>query len=155
MSLPCLVFSRKVCVSGPWSDSRISSAFKTVMFAPIITERVAPFFHLLGLPRGFVEARLKVRPSVFPSHLDGGFHVVCQDDELRRPAVIMDAKADDIHLSHSGRESSEKTGAERGGRLSMRGRVHARPLLFSLTEFPKATDNTQLKKQHGGGTNDR
>jgi hypothetical protein len=28
-------------------------------------------------------------------------------------------------------------------------------LLFSLTEFPKATDNTQLKKQHGGGTNDR
>jgi hypothetical protein len=29
------------------------------------------------LPRGFVEARLEVRASMFPSHLDGGSHIVC------------------------------------------------------------------------------
>jgi hypothetical protein len=58
---------------------------------------------------------LKVRPSVFPSHLDGGFHVVCQNDKLGWSAVIMGAKADDVHLSHSGRENSEKPRAEQGG----------------------------------------
>jgi hypothetical protein len=52
---------------------------------------------------------------VFPSHLDGGFHVVCENDKLGWSAVIMRAKADDVHLSHSGRENSGKTGAEQGG----------------------------------------
>jgi hypothetical protein len=28
-------------------------------------------FHLVGLRGGFVEARLKVGPSMFPCHLDG------------------------------------------------------------------------------------
>ena len=36
-------------VSGPWSDSRISSAFRQSWFAPIITERVAPLLSSLGL----------------------------------------------------------------------------------------------------------
>jgi hypothetical protein len=44
-------------------------------------------FHLLGLSCGFVEARLEVRPSMFPSHLDGGSHIVCQDNKLRWSAV--------------------------------------------------------------------
>ena len=52
---------------------------------------------------------------MFPSHVDGGSHVVCQDDELRRPAVIMGAKAYDVDLSHSGRENSEKLRGEQGG----------------------------------------
>jgi hypothetical protein len=39
------------------------------------------------LAGGFVEAGLKVRPSMFPSHFDGGFHIVSQDDELGRSAV--------------------------------------------------------------------
>jgi hypothetical protein len=30
-----------------------------------------PFFHLLGLCGGFVEARLEVRPSMFPRRFDG------------------------------------------------------------------------------------
>jgi hypothetical protein len=53
---------------------------------------------------------------MFPSHFDGGFHVVCQNDKLGWPAVIMGAEAYDVHLSHSGRENSEKTRAEQGGR---------------------------------------
>jgi hypothetical protein len=28
------------------------------------------------------EARLKVRPSMFPRHIDRGFHIVCQDNEF-------------------------------------------------------------------------
>jgi hypothetical protein len=32
------------------------------MCVPAIIERVAPLFHLLGLPRGFVESRLEVGP---------------------------------------------------------------------------------------------
>src|SRR5215510_5502173 len=41
------------------------------------------FFHLLCLRRGFIEPRLKVHPSVFPSHIDSGPHIISQDDELR------------------------------------------------------------------------
>jgi hypothetical protein len=74
-----------------------------------------PFPHQLGLCRGFVEPRLEVRASMFPRHLDGGSHIVCQDDELRRAAVVMAAKADDVDLSHSGRENSEKIRGEQGG----------------------------------------
>ena len=43
---------------------------------------------------------------MFPNHLDGGSHIVGQDDKLGRAAVVMGAKADDVHLSHSGRENS-------------------------------------------------
>jgi hypothetical protein len=53
---------------------------------------------------------------MFPSHLDGGFHTVGQDDELRWSTVIMGAKTYDVDLSHSGRENSEKTRVEQGGR---------------------------------------
>ena len=52
------------------------------MFDLLLENAQRPFFHFLCLPRGFVEARLKVRPSVFPRHLDGGFHVVSQDNKL-------------------------------------------------------------------------
>ena len=41
---------------------------------------------------------------MLPGHLDGGFHIVCQDDELGRPAVVMGAKAYDVDLSHGGRK---------------------------------------------------
>ena len=51
-----------------------------------------PLFHLLGLPGGLVKPRLKVRAPMLPGLANSGFHVVGQDDELRRSAVIMDAK---------------------------------------------------------------
>jgi hypothetical protein len=73
----------------------------------------------MSLRGGLVEPRLEVRPSMLPSHLDGGFHVVCQNDKLGWSAVIMGAKADDVDLSHSGRENSEKNqGRARGGRIN-------------------------------------
>jgi hypothetical protein len=56
-------------------------------------------------------------------HVDGGFHVVRQDDELRRPAVIMAAKAHDVDLSHGGRQNSgkvEQGHMDRGLRFSFR-----------------------------------
>jgi len=52
---------------------------------------------------------------MLPSHLDGGFHTVGKNDEFRRPAVIMGAKAHDVDLGHSGRENSEKLRGEQGG----------------------------------------
>jgi hypothetical protein len=51
---------------------------------------------------------------MFPSHLDGGFHTIGQDDELRRPAVIMGAKAYNVDLSHSGRKIARKSGESKG-----------------------------------------
>jgi hypothetical protein len=56
---------------------------------------------------------------MFPGHLDGGSHIVCEDDELRRPAVIMGAEAHDIDLSHSGRENSEKNQGRARGQASV------------------------------------
>src|SRR5436309_9526856 len=41
-----------------------------------------------------------------PSHVDGGFHAIGQDDELRWTAVVMGAKAHDVDLGHSGRETT-------------------------------------------------
>ena len=39
---------------------------------------------------------------MFPSLVDGGFHIVGQDDELGGAAVVMGAKAYDVDLiSHS------------------------------------------------------
>ena len=35
---------------------------------------------------------MEVRASMLPSHLDGGFHIVCQDDELRWSTIVMGAK---------------------------------------------------------------
>ena len=57
----------------------MSSASKVIMLSQ---NPQRPLFHLLCLCRGFVEARLKVCPSMFPRHIDGGFHVVSQNDEL-------------------------------------------------------------------------
>jgi hypothetical protein len=52
---------------------------------------------------------------MIPRLIDGGFHTVGQDDELRRPAVVVGAKAYDVHLSHSGREISEKLRGDKRG----------------------------------------
>jgi len=52
---------------------------------------------------------------MLPSHLDGGFHTVGQDDKLGRPAVVIRAKTYDVDLGHSGRENSEKPKGEQEG----------------------------------------
>jgi hypothetical protein len=52
---------------------------------------------------------------MFPRHLDGGFHIGSQDDELGRSVVVMGAKAHDVDLSHSGPQNSEKTRGEQEG----------------------------------------
>jgi hypothetical protein len=52
----------------------------------------------------------KSAPSMFPCHVDGGFHIVCQDNKLRWSAVIVCAEANDVDLSHSGRKIARKTG---------------------------------------------
>lgn len=59
---------------------------------------------------GFVEPRLEVRAAMLPSLANGGFHTVGEDDELRWPAVVIAAKTDDVHLSHSGRDIAKKPG---------------------------------------------
>jgi len=50
-----------------------------------------------------------------PSHVDGGFHAIGQDDELRWTAVVMGAKAHDVDLGHSGRKIARKPGKSKGG----------------------------------------
>ena len=75
-----------------------------------------PFLHLLGLRGGLIKAQPEVGPSVFPGHLDGGFHVVRQDYKLRPSPVIISAEAHDVDLSHSGRKIAEKAGGEQEGR---------------------------------------
>ncbi len=67
-------------------------------------------FHLLGLCCGLVEAWLEIRPSMFPSHLDGGFHIVSQDNKLRRSAVVVGAETYDVDFSHNGRKIAGKPG---------------------------------------------
>src|SRR5215813_12595428 len=74
-----------------------------------------PFFHYLRLSGGLIEPRLKIRSAVLPSHGDGGFPVVGHDDELGRSAVIVAAKAHDVHLGDSARQNSEKPRLEQGG----------------------------------------
>ena len=51
---------------------------------------------------------------MLPSLIDGGFHTVRQDDELRRPAVVMGAKAHDVDVGHNGWGNSEKRRGEQG-----------------------------------------
>jgi hypothetical protein len=48
---------------------RMSTAWLT------IREPGAPLLSFHGLRCGFVEARLEVRASVFPRHVDGGSHI--------------------------------------------------------------------------------
>src|SRR5215468_5876964 len=73
-----------------------------------------PFFHYLRLSGGLIEPRLKIRSAVLPSHGDGGFPVVGHDNELGRSAVIVAAKAHDVHLGHMWAENSEKLENKRG-----------------------------------------
>jgi hypothetical protein len=57
---------------------------------------------------------------MFPSHLDGGFHSVGQDDEFRGAAVVMGAKVHDVDLSHSGRKIARNRGESKGLRVRVR-----------------------------------
>ena len=51
---------------------------------------------------------------MLPSLVDSGFHIVCKNNELRRSAVVMGAKAHDVDLSHSGRKIARKPGESKG-----------------------------------------
>jgi hypothetical protein len=91
---------------------RMARASKTV------TKPAAPRFHLLGLRGGLVEPRLELRTAMFPSLADGGTHIISQDDELGRSAVVKGAKAYDIDLSHSGRKIAKKQGESKRANLN-------------------------------------
>jgi hypothetical protein len=108
-------------VKGQIGDSQLDtvqrSASRSYKEKPISQNAQRPLFHLLGLRGGFVETRLKVRPSMFPSHLDGGFHIVGQHYKLRRSAVIVGAKTNDVDLSHSGRKIARKPDESKGSGL--------------------------------------
>ena len=74
-----------------------------------------PLFHVLCLSCGLIEARLKIRATMLPSHIDGGFHVASQHDELGWPPVVVAAKTHGVDLSHSGRQNSGKPRLEQKG----------------------------------------
>jgi hypothetical protein len=80
-----------------------------------------PFFHLLGLCGGLIKAQPEVRAPVLPSDVDGGFHIGRQDDELRRPVVVMAAKCDNVCLGHSGRKIAKNRGESKRGRVDALG----------------------------------
>ena len=52
---------------------------------------------------------------MFPSHVNSGFHIVSQNDELGRPAVVVAAKTNDVDLGHMRAENSEKLIGEQEG----------------------------------------
>ena len=72
------------------------------------TEPATPLLSSARLARWTYQSATESPSLLLPGHLDGGFHIVSQDNKLRRPAVVMGAKARDVDLSHSGRENSEK-----------------------------------------------
>ena len=54
---------------------------------------------------------------MLPGHLDGGFHIVGHDDELRGPVVVMAAKRDYVCPGHSGRKIARNAGESKEGGL--------------------------------------
>jgi hypothetical protein len=64
---------------------------------------------------------------MFPRLVDCGFHIVGQDDELRRPAGIMRAETYNINLSHSGRKIARKPGESKSPAVLRKGRSYAKP----------------------------
>jgi phage/plasmid primase-like uncharacterized protein len=56
-------------------------------------------------------------PTVSRAMLNSGFHTVWQDDEFRRPAVVIRAKTYDVNLGHTGRKMARKLRGEQEGRL--------------------------------------
>jgi hypothetical protein len=56
---------------------------------------------------------------MFPRQLDGRFHAVRQDDELRWPAVIRGAKTYDVDLGHSGVKIARCQAIVRTGTVQM------------------------------------
>jgi hypothetical protein len=65
---------------------------------------------------------------MLPSHVYGNSHIVSHDNEFRRTAVIIAAKAYDVDLSHSGRENSEMPGESQDGYSSNVGGTDGRRL---------------------------
>jgi hypothetical protein len=55
---------------------------------------------------------------MFPSLVDSGFHIVSQDDEFRRPAVVMGAKAHDVDFGYSGAQNSRESKEAQGRAIS-------------------------------------
>jgi hypothetical protein len=81
---------------------------------PALTERAAPPLSSPRLVRWIYRSAIESPPPMFPSHLDGRFHIVRQDDKLRRTAVVMGAKAYDVPLGHSGRNNQKSTQEQKG-----------------------------------------
>jgi hypothetical protein len=44
---------------------------------------------------------LEVLPGMFPGHLDGGSHIVGENDKLRRSSVIKGAEAYDVDFGYN------------------------------------------------------
>jgi hypothetical protein len=87
---------------------------------------------------------------VLPRHVDGGFHIVCQDDELRWSMIVMAAKTYDVDLSHSGRKIARNRGESKGeASVQFPAAISVR---LSLDGIFKATDNMRLQR-HGKGGN--
>ena len=105
-----------------------------------LTERAAP---LLSSP---VLARWTCR-----SHLDGGAHVVCQNDELGRPAIVMGAKAYDVHLSQSERQKIARKPGETFLGLQYYARSFAECLKNGV--FRLSCEN-RTRRLHRGGAED-
>jgi hypothetical protein len=75
---------------------------------------------------------------MFPSHLDGGFHIVSQDDELRWSTIVMGAKTYDINLSHSGRKIARKLGKSKGLGFALGAFfILRRPVICSPRDTPR------------------
>jgi hypothetical protein len=62
--------------------------------------------------RRFVKLDWKSEPPCPQAMLMADFILSARDDELRRKAVVIGAKAHDVDLSHSGPQVSEKRGLE-------------------------------------------
>jgi hypothetical protein len=64
--------------------------------------------------------------------------IVGQDDELRRPAVIVRAKAYDVDLSHSGRKIARKLGKSKGLGFALGAFfILRRPVICSPRDTPR------------------
>jgi hypothetical protein len=71
-------------------------------------QRLPPLPAITGPVPLIYRTGLESPPLYVPGHVDGGSHIVSQDDELRRPAVVMGAETYDVDLSHGGRKIAEK-----------------------------------------------
>ena len=59
----------------------------------------APLLSSPGLRGGLTKAQPEVPATMFPSDVDGEFHVVSHDDELRRPGGRHGCETSDVDLN--------------------------------------------------------